>query len=92
VFLSGVPAGVRVTDHISFGVIAKTFPPHLAQIALRFRWVQQVLADLGTAVGVAGDPVAAGGALRPDRAGFYEIRVMPLPPGPVGATLKSAVA
>jgi hypothetical protein len=46
---AGLPAGVRVSDHISFGVIAKTFPPDLAQIASRFRWVQQVLAETGKA-------------------------------------------
>jgi hypothetical protein len=46
---AGLPAGVRVSDHISLGVIAKTFPPDLAQIASRFRWVQQVLAETGKA-------------------------------------------
>ena len=34
---AGFPAGVRVGDPISLGVIAKTFPPDRAQIALRFR-------------------------------------------------------
>ncbi len=37
---AGLPAGVRVTDHISLGVIAKTFPPDR---------VQQVLAETGKA-------------------------------------------
>jgi len=37
---AGLPAGVRVSDHISLGVIAKTFPP------VR---VQQVLAETGKA-------------------------------------------
>jgi len=35
---AGLPAGVRVSDHISLGVIAKTFPPDR---------VQQVLAETG---------------------------------------------
>ncbi len=35
---AGLPAGVRVSDHISLGVIAKTFPPDP---------VQQVLAETG---------------------------------------------
>src|ERR1700710_2345152 len=35
---AGLPAGVRVSDHISLGVIAKTFPPDR---------VQQVLAERG---------------------------------------------
>ncbi len=35
---AGLPAGVRVSDHISLGVIAKTFPPDQ---------VQQVLAETG---------------------------------------------
>jgi len=35
---AGLPAGVRVSDHISLGVIAKTFPPER---------VQQVLAETG---------------------------------------------
>ncbi len=35
-----LPAGVRVSDHISLGVIAKTFPPDRAQ---------QVLAETGKA-------------------------------------------
>jgi hypothetical protein len=46
---AGLPAGVRVSDHISLGVIAKTFPPDPAQTASRFRWVQQVLAETGKA-------------------------------------------
>jgi len=37
---AGLPAGVRVSDHISLGVIAKTFPPDR---------VQQVLAETGRA-------------------------------------------
>ncbi len=37
---AGLPAGVRVSDHISLGVIAKTFPPHR---------VQQVLTETGKA-------------------------------------------
>ena len=37
---AGLPAGVRVSDHISLGVIAKTFPPDR---------VQQVLAETGQA-------------------------------------------
>ncbi len=37
---AGLPAGVRVSDHISLGVIAKTFPPEQ---------VQQVLAETGKA-------------------------------------------
>ena len=37
---AGLPAGVRVSDHISLGVIAKTFPPGR---------VQQVLAETGRA-------------------------------------------
>ncbi len=37
---TGLPAGVRVSDHISLGVIAKTFPPGR---------VQQVLAETGRA-------------------------------------------
>ncbi len=37
---AGLPAGVRVSDHISLGVIAKTFPPDR---------VQQVLAETGKA-------------------------------------------
>ena len=28
---AGLPAGVRVSDHISLGVIAKTFPPGRVQ-------------------------------------------------------------
>jgi len=35
---AGLPAGVRVSDHISLGVIAKTFPPER---------VQQVLTETG---------------------------------------------
>jgi len=35
---AGLPAGVRVTDHISLGVIAKAFPPDR---------VRQVLAETG---------------------------------------------
>ena len=35
---AGLPAGVRVSDHISLGVIAKTFPPDR---------VRQVLAETG---------------------------------------------
>ncbi len=46
---AGLPAGVRVSGHISLGVIARTFPPDLAQIVSRFRWVQQVLAGTGKA-------------------------------------------
>ena len=38
--MAGVPAGVRVSDHISLGVIAKTSPPGR---------VQQVLAETGRA-------------------------------------------
>ena len=37
---AGLPTGVRVSDHISLGVIAKTFPPDR---------VQQVLAETGKA-------------------------------------------
>ena len=37
---AGLPAGVRISDHISLGVIAKTFPPDR---------VQQVLAETGKA-------------------------------------------
>ena len=37
---AGLPIGVRVSDHISLGVIAKTFPPDR---------VQQVLAETGKA-------------------------------------------
>ena len=37
---AGLPAGVRVSDHISLGVIARTFPPDR---------VQQVLAETGKA-------------------------------------------
>ena len=37
---AGLPAGVRVSDHISLGVIAKTFPPAR---------VQQILAETGKA-------------------------------------------
>ncbi len=37
---AGLPAGVRVSDHISLGVIAKTFPPDR---------VQQILAETGKA-------------------------------------------
>ena len=37
---AGLPAGVRVSDHISLGVIAKTFPPER---------VQQILAETGRA-------------------------------------------
>ena len=37
---AGLPAGVRVSDHISLGVIAKTFPPDQ---------VQKVLAETGKA-------------------------------------------
>jgi len=37
---AGLPAGVRVSDHISLGVIAKTFPPDR---------VQQVLTETGKA-------------------------------------------
>jgi len=37
---AGLPAGVRVSDHVSLGVIAKTFPPDR---------VQQVLAETGRA-------------------------------------------
>ncbi len=37
---AGLPAGVRVSDHISLGVIAKAFPPER---------VQQVLAETGKA-------------------------------------------
>ena len=43
------PAGIRVSDHISLGVITRAFPPGFAQIASRFRWVQQVLAETGKA-------------------------------------------
>ena len=39
-FPAGLPAGLRLSDHISLGVIAKTFP--LDQ-------VQQVLAETGKA-------------------------------------------
>ena len=38
--LAGLPAGIRVSDHISLGVIAKTFPPDR---------VQQLLAETGRA-------------------------------------------
>ena len=37
---AGLPAGVRISDNISLGVIAKTFPPDR---------VQQVLAKIGKA-------------------------------------------
>ncbi len=37
---AGLPAGIRLSDHISLGVIAKTFPPDR---------VQRVLADTGRA-------------------------------------------
>jgi hypothetical protein len=37
---AGLPAGVRLSDHISLGVIAKTFPPER---------VRQILAETGTA-------------------------------------------
>jgi len=37
---AGFPAGVRVSDHVSLGVIAKTFPPER---------VQQVLTETGKA-------------------------------------------
>src|SRR3954468_21006700 len=37
---AGLPAGLRLSDHISLGVIAKTFP---------LNQVQQVLADTGKA-------------------------------------------
>jgi hypothetical protein len=37
---AGLPAGVRLSDHISLGVIARTFPPDL---------VRQILADTGKA-------------------------------------------
>ena len=37
---AGLPAGVRVSDHISLGVMARTFPPAR---------VQQVLAETGRA-------------------------------------------
>jgi len=37
---AGLPAGVRVTDHISLGVIAQAFPPDR---------VHQVLAETGKA-------------------------------------------
>jgi hypothetical protein len=37
---AGLPAGVRLSDHISLGVIAGTFPPDL---------VRQILADTGKA-------------------------------------------
>ncbi len=37
---AGLPAGVRVSDHISLGVIARAFPPDR---------VQQVLAETGKA-------------------------------------------
>ena len=32
---AGLPAGVRVSDHISLGVIAKTFPPGHRQLGCR---------------------------------------------------------
>src|SRR5215217_959165 len=38
--MTRVPAGVRLSDHISLGVIARTFPPDL---------VRQILADTGKA-------------------------------------------
>ena len=37
---AGLPGGIRISDHISLGVIAKTFPPGR---------VQQVLAETGKA-------------------------------------------
>src|SRR4051794_11879744 len=40
--LAGLPAGVRLSDHISLGVIAKAFPPDQ---------VRQVLAETGRASG-----------------------------------------
>src|SRR3954471_13718581 len=38
--LAGLPAGIRLSDHISLGVIARTFPPDE---------VRQVLAETGRA-------------------------------------------
>ena len=43
---AGLPAGVRVSGHISLGVIAKTFPPDR---------VRQVLAETGKASARARD-------------------------------------
>ena len=37
---AGLPAGVRLSDHVSLGVIARTFPPDR---------VRQVLAETGKA-------------------------------------------
>src|SRR6187431_2114077 len=37
---AGLPAGIRLSDHISLGVIARTFP---------LEQVQQILAETGTA-------------------------------------------
>ncbi len=37
---AGLPAGVRISDHISLGVIARAFPPDR---------VQQILAETGKA-------------------------------------------
>jgi len=44
---AGLPAGVRVTDHISLGVIARAFPPDR---------VQQVLAETSKASFLFGGP------------------------------------
>ena len=44
---AGLPAGVRVSDHISLGVIARAFPPDR---------VQQVLAETGKASERERDP------------------------------------
>jgi hypothetical protein len=37
---AGLPAGIRLSDHISLGVIARTFPPER---------VRQILAETGKA-------------------------------------------
>ena len=37
---AGLPAGIRISDHISLGVIARAFPPEQ---------VQQILAETGKA-------------------------------------------
>src|SRR5215218_7270796 len=46
---AGLPAGVRLSDHIGLGVIARAFPPDL---------VRQILAETGKASQREGDPPA----------------------------------
>src|SRR3954468_5400831 len=48
---AGLPAGIRVSDHISLGVIARTFP---------LNQVRQVLAETGRAGGREGALPAPG--------------------------------